>query len=122
MFYKSRVVWAGDYADPEPGMDKNLNTLTDNSPDKSFHIIMNPQIKSTKDYQYIVNHTKKQYVDKKKNTYHPLPLLTAEGNGRGGGDYYGINENKIGYWARDVISSEKEVPDSYKELLIKFDL
>ena len=62
------------------------------------------------------NHTKKQYVDKTKfKCYHPLPLLLAEGNGRGGGDYYGSNEDKIGIWARDVISVEDEKPEGYEE-------
>jgi hypothetical protein len=120
MFYKSRVVWAGDYANNEEGSDKNLNSIINDYPEKSFHVITNQQMKTTEDYRYIINHTKKQYVDKKKNKYHPLPLLTAEGNGRGGGDYYGIDEKKIGSWARDVISSEKEKPEDYEELEILF--
>ena len=63
--------------------------------------------------RYIVNHTKKEYVDKDivpedKEGWkvHPLPLLTCEGNGRGGGDYRLWNEF-IGYWSRDKISIEK---------------
>ena len=40
---------------------------------------------------------------------HPLPLLTCEGNGRGGGDFRG-NNPWIGKWARDVISIEKKLP------------
>lgn len=66
----------------------------------------------------IVNHTKKQYIDlgewwelchfyDKYNGYdwciHPLPLLTACGNGLGGGDYCGLNEKMCGYWAFDYI-------------------
>jgi hypothetical protein len=51
--------------------------------------------------------------------YHPLPLLTAEGNGRGGGDYRGESP-LIGSWARDVISVETEAPTDFEELL--FDL
>jgi hypothetical protein len=120
VFYKSRVVWAGDYADNEYGMDKNLHSLVNNYPDKSFHVITNQQMKTTKEYRYIINHTKKQYVDKKENNYHPLPLLTAEGNGKGGGDYYGSNKDQIGIWARDVISSEKEKPEDYEKLEISF--
>jgi hypothetical protein len=49
-----------------------------------------------------------------------LPLLTAEGNGRGGGDYRGENENLIGSWARDIISVEMEIPDGYDELVCEF--
>jgi hypothetical protein len=120
MFYKSRVVWAGDYADNEEGINTNLHSIVNEYPNKSFHVITNQEVKSTEDYRYIINHTKKEYVDKTKSNYHPLPLLTCEGNGRGGGDYYGSGIDKIGFWARDVISSEKGKPDDYKELIINF--
>ena len=117
MFYKSRVVWAGDYADNEKNMDKNLYHIVNDLTDKTFSL----KVKETKEYQYIINHTKKQYVDKKKEKiFHPLPLLTAEGNGRGGGDYRGEKENLIGIWARDVISVEKDKPEGYEELECKF--
>ena len=43
---------------------------------------------------------------------HPLPLLTAVGNGLGGGDYHGINEEKVGSWAFDLL----EVVDHEKAL------
>jgi hypothetical protein len=121
-FYKSRVVWAGDYADEEPGVkvidegkeyDANIYALC-NDENK-----INPKVTSTEDYPYIVNHTKKVFVDKNKVPdsdgwrIHPLPLLTAEGNSRGGGDYHTQNEDEValvGSWARDVISIEKETP------------
>jgi hypothetical protein len=82
---------------------------------------------STAQYPYIVNHTKKQFVDKRKNIdtrdgalgLHPLPLLTCEGNGRGGGDYNGESP-LIGLWARDVISIEKNKPLDCVEIV--FDL
>jgi len=131
-FYKSRVVWSGDYADNEPGMkvisegkeyDANLYSLC-NDENK-----INPKVTSTKDYRFIVNHTKKVFVDKSKSPdtdgwqIHPLPLLTCEGNGRGGGDYFGEDQQEIiGSWARDVISIEKDNPNvtngtmDYKEL------
>ena len=119
MFYKSRVVWAGDYADNEVNSVKNLNKLTNELPDKSLNKLRIP-IKSCKEYRYIINHTKKQYVDKENQYYHPLPLLTAEGNGRGGGDYYGQGEKLVGTWARDVISVEKEFPEDYTKLECHF--
>jgi hypothetical protein len=120
--YKSRVVWAGDYADEEPGLkiivedkeyDTNLHSLC-NDENK-----INPKVMSTEDYPFIVNHTKKQFVDKnsvpeivdcKGNKIHPLPLLTCEGNGRGGGDFRGDEKGIVGSWARDVISVEKDNP------------
>ena len=119
MFYKSRVVWAGDYADKEIDSEKNLNEHTYELPDKSLNELRIP-VKNTKEYRYIINHTKKQYVDKEKQYYHLLPLLTAEGNGRGGGDYSGDGEQFIGIWARDVISVEKEVPEDYTKLECNF--
>ena len=79
--------------------------------------------------KYIVNHDKKQFVDKTKVPkdadgwrIHPLPLLTCEGNGRGGGDYHGKSE-LVGSWARDIISVETkkaDFPKDYTELI--FDL
>ena len=137
--YKSRVVWAGDYADEEPGLkiikegkeyDANLYSLCNDENE------IKPKVAKTDDYPFIVNHTKKQFVDKNKVPeiqdwegvkIHPLPLLTSEGNGQGGGDFRGEDENEIiGSWARDVISIEKESPlvmigtTDYTELI--FDL
>jgi len=86
--------------------------------------------------KYLVNHDKKEFVNKTKvpkDNYgwavHPLPLLTCEGNGRGGGDFH-INTEKqqgnvslIGSWARNkigVVSRKSDIPKDYKE--ITFDL
>jgi len=114
MFYKSRIVWAGDYADLENGLNTNLNSMTDKCMSKEFI----PSTIISKEYKYIINHTKKSYVNKNNyNLYHPLPLLVAEGNGRGGGDYYNkMDENFVGMWARDVISVEKDKPDNFTEI------
>jgi hypothetical protein len=118
-FYKSRIVWAGDYADTEIDSTENLHNIANNEPQKEYipkNIISN-------EYKYIINHTKKQYIDKSNyKLYHPLPLITAEGNGCGGGDYYGINEDKIGAWSRDVISIDKELPEEYIKFEYKFEL
>ena len=72
--------------------------------------------------------TKKEYVDKDiapedKEGWkvHPLPLLTCEGNGRGGGDYRLRNEF-IGYWSRDRISVEEKAPKDYEELIPNFEM
>jgi len=107
-YYKSRVVWAGDYADDEQRYyKKNLHALCNDDESK----LIRPEPRSATKYRYIVNHTKKQYVDKSKvHNFHPLPLLTAEGNGRGGGDLYDAPAF-VGSWARDVISVEEELPE-----------
>ncbi len=78
--------------------------------------------KFNEDFPYIVNHTKKEYVDKQKcppcpddYTIHPLSLLTASGNGQGGGDFHGNNQY-VGTWAGDVLSAESLPPAGYKEI------
>jgi hypothetical protein len=52
---------------------------------------------------------------------HPLPLLTADGNGRGGGDYNGEGIDHVGTWARDRISLMKEIPEDFTEITPNFD-
>jgi len=118
MFYKSRLVWAGDYADNEPESEDNLHNAPKPQP-PFLPVIPAAYVIYMSRLRYIVNHTKQQFVDKQGKIYHPLPLLTAEGNGRGGGDYNGpCGMELVGTWARDVISMESEHPSmEYKELV-----
>ena len=123
MFYKSRVVWAGDYADEET-CGKNLHSLAFDDNETKELI---PKRIDMSQYRYVINHTRKLYVDKniesgKGYNIHPLSLLTAEGNGRGGGDYSGSNEELVGTWSRDMLSIDKEIPADYKELVCDFGL
>lgn len=144
-FHKTAVVWAGDYADNEQNTEANLYQLCEYT-DKinptfiSENVDSNTQIKDIKfKNKFIVNHTKKLFVDKNKcpvsqiyedkegNIYytaiHPLPLLTCEGNGLGGGDFFYHRKRgmkHVGTWARDIISVENVVPDGYKELKPNF--
>ena len=118
VFHTSRVVWAGDYADEEEGGKTLFNQCTE-------YQQINPDSKDTTPYRFLLNHTKKQFVDKSKipdvhgYRLHPLPLLTCEGNGRGGGDFRD-GEPLVGSWARDVISVEKQAPEGFEEIV--FDL
>jgi len=116
MFHMSRIVWAGDYADKEENSDYNLYELTNKN-----GTFQSPPSHDTSKYRYIVNHTKKLYVDKELcQDIHPLPLLVCEGNGNGGGDYYGINKELCGTWARDCISVEQNIPDGFNQLKCNF--
>ena len=124
MFYMSRIVWAGDYAEPENNESENLYQKVYNN---YTELLKCPKSHDTSCYRYIVNHSKKLYVDKEccpENKYnliiHPLPLLVSEGNGCGGGDYRGKNEELCGTWARDIISVEKTMPNDYNELVCDF--
>lgn len=116
MFYKSRVVWAGDYADNE----ENGANLYFQEPQFDHSLPIMQKIPLV--YRYVLNHTKKQYVDKERSDIHPLPLLVCEGNGKGGGDYYGPDEELCGLWSRDIISVNNCVPDDYTELICNFKL
>lgn len=85
---------------------------------------------------FLVNHDTKEYLSlddyKKRATkkyagnwvksVHPLSLLTAVGNGRGGGDFHGdnIGADDVGRWAWNLISVEDEPPKGYKRLDIAF--
>lgn len=113
-----RVVWAGDYADSEPNMTENLYTISGRRDD----LELGGYIKAVSAYPFLVNHTARQFVNKStipaspNGKLHPLPLLTCEGNGRGGGDFCGEN-TLIGSWARDVISVEQSAPEGFTELV-----
>jgi hypothetical protein len=86
--------------------------------------------KETQKKAKLVNHTKKLYIrydempDKDGWVINPLPLMTACGNGRGGGDYHSQypDFDKVGSWAGDVLSIEMAVPKSkwYKKLVVGF--
>lgn len=77
-------------------------------------------------YKYLINYDKKEFVDKSKVPgndgwhIHPLPLLTCEGNGRGGGDFRGNGRDLIGRWSRDkigVVSRKSDIPKGFNEVL-----
>jgi len=87
---------------------------------------------------YLVNHDLKEYLDlggyierctvKEGNwkgyCVNPLPLLTACGNGRGGGDFHcndtNIGHEQVGIWAFDELELTSTIPDSYQECTYTF--
>jgi hypothetical protein len=122
-----RIVWAGDYADDEPMKGNNLYSLVD----KPLYMLIEAVPPS---YKYLVNLDKKEFVDKTKCTLmtaewntsklviHPLPLLTVDGNGRGGGDYHEEDEpTYVGRWTRDRISLVQDKPEDFVEITTNFD-
>ena len=127
-WYEHRIVWAGDYADPEP------DTITEEKPngENLYDLIKNKLIVPVEDQKrngrlrYLVNLDKNEFVDLYKvqaDDYdlkiHPLPLLTCEGNGRGGGDFRTENEdylNLIGSWARNRVTIQTKKPKGMTEL------
>lgn len=126
----SRVAWVGDYANEDTDFDDLYTKLVYENiwvkgNDSAFN--KTPEVHLD---GYLINHSKCKYIDLK--TYieynkedgwcvHPLPLLTAIGNGRGGGDYRGFNDYQVGAWAMDLIEYTHEKPESYHEVLTLFD-
>ena len=120
-----KVVWVGDYADGaaetnEINKEELTRLCTKAWKGKGHNIKKNELLL---DNLYLVNHTKKVYLN--CNAYkeeclndgwciHPLPLLTAIGNGLGGGDYREDDAWQVGSWANDLISIEEVVPDGYE--------
>jgi hypothetical protein len=95
--------------------------------DRSYSILnLIVNKKKLMEYNIIINHTKNEYINKDDYRYeemciHPLSLLVSDGNGRGGGDYKGINEDLCGLWKDDIISMNNIIPDNYKYFNPKFE-
>jgi hypothetical protein len=113
-----RMVWAGDYADPERDTDNNLYALMTAerkiTPRMGFSGDTSPR-------RYLLNHDRRTFVDIETAPVdsfgvrlHPLPLLTAEGNGRGGGDFHKADP-RIGLWARQRLEASHGVPAAYMQ-------
>ena len=115
----AQLYWCGDYAEPTDfksesmfkriygyAWQRNRNTRTTlENPHEEFN---------WKEDWYYINHTKKQFMlmpEEGDWVFTPLSLLTAIGNGRGGGDYRKKSgQSMVGYWAGDKVSLSKEKP------------
>jgi len=161
-WYKSRIVWAGDYDEEKRFVHpstvrgyvnwykKAYTEYYEHDPNSAFPNLYSvchegeyyknkPAITFTsfkkvndeplsntemKEFIYLINHTKKQFVDLSKCPdndgwiVHPLPVLTA-GSFSGGGTYHPESEYK-GTWKGHRLSAEKEAPEGYKEIIPNF--
>lgn len=128
------MAWVGDYADEHADFKGAYTTGVYNAvwgneglPEGAFD-----QMPTTHREGFVVNRSKGVYIDlaeyEKAATYsprwdrehkwciHPLPLLTAIGNGRGGGDYHGDCMGMVGRWAMDFIEFTEERPEGMREI------
>jgi len=129
-WFRKRIVWAGDYY----GNDTDETNYWSQAEDDTKIQPIICMVKEKQERAKLVNHTKKLYVRYDEmlpcvdrgwaGVVNPLPLLTACGNGRGGGDYSNRYPDcdKIGIWAGDILSIEFAVPKSqwYKKLVVGF--
>lgn len=116
---QKRLWWVGDYAEmsdyPNISLPEWVHCTLKNS--KTYKKGNTDWDWGTK--SYFINHSKKEFIeispyDYQKDEYilNPVSLLTAVGNGKGGGDYYGINKEFIGIWAGDVLEIKRTLPDA----------
>jgi hypothetical protein len=119
-----RVVWAGDYADPEPE-GKNLYNLVRELHMMPMKISPSIEVADAPEFKWLLNIDKCEYVNLSilpgEDPIHPLPLLTADSNGRGGGDYTrGAGMKYVGQWAGNNIGIAEEISgvllNTWKEL------
>ena len=142
-WHMTRIIWAGDYSAKR---FKDFESNDENSPalnlvneltvgDIELYDLEEGEIPRNKlnpdtieeDY-FVCNHTKKKVIDYSKLTREtsdnlvidPFPILVSQGNGNGGGDFFGTNQILAGDWAGDVISVEKERPKGYTLFRKKF--
>lgn len=128
-WYGDRIVWAGDYADHE------LNECGEETENNIYQLVrdnvIKPRFDESEAFKYLVNLDTNEWVDMYKlpvsEVYngidfviHPLPLLTCEGNGRGGGDYHGNHSALVGKWARNRVVFQNEKPETGEELICDF--
>ncbi len=112
---KGKLAWVGDYAEAS---DFNWNEAFSDA-----HAENVPREDLTYngfrlEGKYLINHDKKMIIDldEYKNLLkdiemivNPIPLLTAVGNGKGGGDFHaGQGYDLIGTWTWDVIEITDE--------------
>lgn len=121
-----KLWWCGDYAKAEDfENEKEFKRIYDyawkDEEDKEEGTTI-PEPNTDFDWSkqwYFVNETKKEFVKMPvvKNeeydwTYNCVSLLTAAGNGRGGGDYWREDmQSVVGCWAGDVVYLTLKKPD-----------
>ena len=132
-----RVYWCGDYFEKKDFADeadykrmrRAWKSFREDDGGRKYN---HPEeVQDFSGDKFIVNHTKKCFINMKRYSeiaptnewvdvpLHPLCLLTAVGNTRGGGDYYGPNKEDCGCWAGDLIeikANEFVVPEGYTDV------
>lgn len=131
--YETKLAWIGDYSEKDEVADITKGEASyddcwgdDSKDDFEFN-------KAEFDYfrKFLVNLTKKEYISfddymkKAKSEWqlNPISIMTAIGNGRGGGDYFSRSKRKmnlVGSWAWDVITIDDEEPKGMRKLNVDF--
>ena len=124
----TKVCWVGDYAEDEECQALGFDRETVWG-DNAVNVPLEPASPrfSLSRYAFLVNHDKRQFVDLKKYRkasmdkdgwcLFPVSILTALGNGRGGGDYP-HDDPLVGSWAFDTIeiTNSKDKVEGMEEI------
>lgn len=101
---RCRIWWIGDYADNADLIKANF-TFPEQADFEHSHVAMNKN--NSKFPRYVVNVDKQEYIQldhtEGEDDLFPVAILTAVGNGRGGGDYFGPHAEYAGAWAGDLL-------------------
>ena len=132
-----RVAWVGDYADEPDDFDfPNCSAFYVPCYKEIWGETIQPIGVVSSDFKldgkFLLNHDRQQFVDldeyKKLSedkdgwTIHPLPLLTAVGNDRGGGDFHEGNTGfeNVGIWAWQLLSFVDNPPKGFSKFPLMF--
>ena len=132
----SRVCWVGDYATEPDDFNFNLpaGIVRPNYKkvwgNRVTYLTCQPS-DFTLDDKFLINYDTRQFIDlneyKAKSVnddgwiIHPLPLLTAVGNGRGGGDFQdGVGIEFVGTWAWHLLAFLDSLPKAFLKADIAF--
>ena len=115
-----RVYWLGDYAESKHFLNGDFRLTNQQCQEMSTNESIRVQPTPANqiwiyDEFYAINLDKREYLKFEKNDPHlyqinPLPLLTAVGNGEGGGDYAGVGEDNVGIWSGNYIYITDKLP------------
>ena len=135
--HKGRVIWCGCYTDDPNDFAFEINSAS-YTPyygeiwGESIKRIGSKSTDFSLDNKFLLNHDTRQFIDLneyKQNSHNkygwiinPLPLLTAIGNGRGGGDFptNNVGAEFVGIWAWHLLSISDKHPKSYKKFNLIF--
>lgn len=123
--------WKRDQTDEEYQADKDKQVqlysgereefIKEDTENKGFLINRTKMVYIDLSSYYLQNRWEEEYKGEKYfMCINPLPLLTACGNGLGGGDYLGTMQDAIGSWAFDEIMFSFDKPDDLAEVKFEF--
>lgn len=133
VYFGYPFVWCGDYARDIREHIKGKSAKSSRWKkqyipyffESKRHIEFKNETYNDSGYKYLLNITKKCFVDMsgyKNNDLHPLPLLCCNSNEYGRSGEYNSEKDlyKVGTWAYDCIGFANKVPESFTELIVNF--